>query len=281
MAFKTVVENLDDVDESFRPHYKETTDQTTQKKVFVIDLDGDVNVLPHTKALRSEAAGYRVKLRDIEGKYGKISAFEGMDHAEIVAKLDRIAELEAAAGGKLDDNKINAIVEGRIKAKMTPLERQLAQLTAERDGFKTQVDTMTAKDRQRTISDAVRTAAVAMKMQTEAVDDAIMYAERVMEVNEEGQVVVKDGVGFMPGLDPKSWLTDMQPKRPHWWGPSAGGGAGGNRGGNPGLADNPWTAENWNLTKQGQIYLKDQKRAEQMAQAAGTRIGGLPPAARK
>lgn len=277
MALKTALESLDEVDEVFREHYVESTDPKG-KKIFVLGLDGPIDPLPQVKSLRSEAGNYRIKLREAEAKYGKIAGFEGMDHAEVVAKLDRIAELEAANGGKIDDSKLNEIVEGRLKAKLAPVERERDGLRAENLTLKQDLDNFRKTEKERKIGDAVRQAAVAMKMEPTAVDDAIMYAERVMEVDETGNVVVKDAVGFTPGIDAKTWLGDMQAKRPHWWGPSAGGGGRGNAGGTAGdRGVNPWTAESWNMTLQGQILTTDPKKAERLAAAAGTKIGGVKP----
>lgn len=281
MAVKALVENLDDVDESLRSHYTETTDDKTKKKVFVLDLEGDTNLLPVVKTVRNEAAGYRTQLREVTDKYGKIKGFEGMDHAEIQAKLDRIAELEAANGGKLDEKTIDGIVEGRIKTKLAPVERERDALKTERDTLKNEIEGFRTNDRQRKIGDAIRAAATAMKMTPEAFDDAIMYGERVFEVSEQGHVTVKDNVGFTPGIDAKTWLGDMQSKRPHWWGPSQGGGAQGGGKGGAGDGTNPWTAENWNITAQNKIYTTDQKKAERMAVAAGTKLGGTKPATKK
>lgn len=279
MVMKTVLDTLDDIAEPLREHYKEIADsKDANKKIFVLDIEGSIDPLPGVKALRTENGGYRIKLRDAEAKYGKLEAFKDMDPAEVLAKLDRITELEAAAGGKLDDAAIEKIVEGRIKGKMGPLERQMAALAAERDGFKAKNDEYTQKEKTRMIGDSVRAAATALKLQPEAVDDAIMYAERVMEVNEQGEVVIKDAVGFTPGIDAKAWLGDMQAKRPHWWGPSAGGGAKGGGGGNGFLGGaNPFSFEGWNLTEQGKLFNTDKKRAEQLAAQAGTTVGGRKP----
>lgn len=282
MALKTVISTLEEVDEAFREHYVETADpKDATKKQYVLGIEGSIDPLPGVKALRTENGGFRIKLRDIETKYGKLKAFEDMDPAEVLAKLDRIAELEAAAGGKLDEAAIEKIVEGRIKTKISPLERTLAATAAERDGFKVQIGEFTAKEQRRMITDEVRTAARALKMLPEAEDDAVMLAERVMEISEDGVVSVKDKVGFTPGIDVKSWLTDMQAKRPHWWGPSGGGGSRGGAGGGGGGGKNPWTHENWNVTEQNAIIRADRKRADVMAVNAGTKVGGTKPAPKK
>jgi hypothetical protein len=283
MALKTVIASLDDVDEVFREHYVETKDPKDPAKVqFVLGIEGSIDPLPGVKALRTENGSFRIKLRDTEQKYGKLEAFKDMDPAEVLSKLDRIAELELAAGGKLDDKAIETIVESRIKTKTAPLERQLQTVTQERDTFKVQVEEFSTRDKKRLVEDDVRAAAVKMKMLPEAVEDAIMYADRVMEVNAEGVVSVKDKVGFTPGLDVASWLGDMQAKRPHWWPASAGGGGRGNSGGGNGVGGpNPWSNENWNITEQNRIYKEDKKKAEQLATNAGTKLGGTRPVAKK
>ncbi len=278
MAFQAVVENLDDLPENVREHYIEVEDKRTGKKVFVPDIAGDTNLLPVTRSLRDEAGRYRTQLRDVEQKYGKIKAFEGMDPTEVLAKMDRIAELEAANGGKLDEKQLETLVETRIKTKTGPLERQIQTLMAENTELKTQVDGFKGKERSRKITDAVREAATQAKMQPEAIEDAIMYAERVMDVDEEGRVSVKES-----GLAPRDWLMDMQPKRPHWWGPSVGGGSRGNAGtfGDSLGKENPFSHEHWNMTKQGEIYRADPKRAERLAAQAGTTVGGGRPRPQK
>lgn len=283
MALKTVIDKLDDVEEIFREHYVETVDPKTKAVQFVLGLEGSIDPLPQVKSLRTENGAYRIKQREMEAKYGKFDAFKDMDPAEILAKLDRIAELEAAAGGKLDEKQIEAIVEGRLKTKLSPLERErdkLAKENAEKDAKLAEYD---SRDRTRSIKESVTAAAIGLKMLPEAIDDAVMLAERVMEVNAEGGITVKDNVGFTPGLDAKLWLTDMQVKRPHWWGPSGGGGSRGNggllnlQGGN-----NPWANATWNVTEQNKIYTQDKKQAERLAASAGTKIGGTkPPASKK
>lgn len=205
----------------------------------------------------------------------KLAAWGSLDPAEALPKLDRIAELEQAAGGKLDDKAIDAIVEARIGTRVGPLNRQIETLTRERDEFKAANETYTAEKRSNTIRDAIRRQAVEDKVIPTAVDDLVLIAEREMDLDENGKVIVKGS-----GLSPKDWLNDQKKTRSHFWPASAGGGAGGNLGGGGG-ADNPWSAEGWNLTKQGEIVVADPARADALAKAAGTKVGGLKPIAKK
>ena len=204
-------------------------------------------------------------------------------HDDVQKSLDRIPELEAAAGGALDDAKIEEIVnrrvEGVIKSKLSPLERANkkllegnAELTTANEGF-------TVANTRRTIGDDVRRALVKAKVVPEAHDDALMLGERVFEVTEEGKVVTRDNVGVAPGLDAEGWLTEIQDKKPHWWPASISGGALGSRG--PGTAlggKNPWSPQSWNMTEQGR-YLRanGMEKAKRLAEAANSHVGAATP----
>lgn len=283
MVMKTVLAALDEVDEVLREHYVEQVNPTTKKPEFVLSIEGSIDPLPPVKILKSENAALRVKATDFEKKYGLLKVFEGMNHEEITATLARVAELEAAHGGKIDDKKIDELVNGRLQGKLAPVQRELDTTKAENTTLKAQVEANTTRERQRSIADAIREAATTTKMEPSAVEDAILQAERVMNVSDEGVVTTKDNIGILPGLDVKSWLIDvMQPKRPHWWGPSQGGGSRGNPGGQGGdTGNNPWTAAHWNMTEQGRIVNTDFKKAERMAVQAGTTIGGMKPLPKK
>lgn len=280
MALKTVVESLDDVDEAFRSEYKQVEDPVSKKKVYMVDLT-DVQALPDFTRMRTSLDKERNEHRATKEKFKPFAALG--DPAEVIAKLDKIPELEAAAEGKLDEGKINTIVESRVKAKLAPVER-------ERDQFKAQVvekDTViagyTAKERTTAIKGALGKAGREMKVLDTAAEDIELYGDRLFEVSEDGNVVTRDNVGVTPGLTPKQWLEDMQAKRPHWWGATSGGGAGGNRfGPNSGGAGNPWSAEGWNMTEQGKVLnTKGRAEADRLAKAAGTTVGGARPVKKK
>lgn len=270
MALKAILDSLEGVPEALHGEYVEKNGKY-ELQVEGMKTEGDVARVQ--EALRKEKNDFKA----YKDRYGVLG---DRKPDEILTQLDRIAELEAAAEGKLDDEKINKIVEGRVKQQIAPIVR-------ERDQYKTQlgekdqlIEGFTTKERTRTIHDAVRKAATGAKVLPEALDDALMLAERTFELTEDGKVVTKDGVGVTPGLGPDVWFTDLQKTRPHWWGQSSGGGAGGNRGG-VGGEKNPWSAENWNMTEQGKILVADRSKAEQLAKAAGTSIGGKRPEPKK
>jgi hypothetical protein len=272
MKLKPVVDNLDDVNSAFHELYTERGGKYEFTGVEGMKTQADVERVQ--TALAKERADHKT----VKDQLASITA--GRKPEEVVALLDKLPELEAAAAGKVDDEKLNGIVEVRIKSRLAPLERELGQVKttlAEKDQI---IDGFTKKDKTRMIHDAVRLAATGAKILPEALEDAILLADRIFEVDDAGKVVAKDNVGVTPGIDPSVWFTDLQPKRPHWWGASFGGGAGGNRQGQSG-AVNPWTHEHWNMTEQGKIYSASADRANQLAKQAGTTVGGQKPAPRK
>lgn len=206
---------------------------------------------------------------------------------ELQTKLDRIGELEALieAGKGADEKKLEELVakrlEGKIKSTTAPLERQLRQLAEERTALLAERDALVGEKKQRTVRDSIREAALAkdVNLRPEALEDALLLGERVFEITDDGKVLTRDNVGVTPGVDAKAWLQDLRDKRPHWWPESVGGGSRGARGGGaPGGADNPWSYEGWNLTKQGQ-FLREHgaEKSKKAAEAAGTSVGGPRP----
>lgn len=209
----------------------------------------------------------------------KLQAFDGMDAEELQTKLDRIAELEAAAGGKLDEGKINEMVEARLRSRTAPLERKITQLEQDLGTKDTEIKTFVQKEQTRTIHDHIRKAAKKANLLDSAIEDALVLGERVLTVNENNEVVTRDNVGTTPGVLPEVWLTELQSTRPHWWPESVGAGANGGKGLK--IGSNPFTAENWNMTEQGRIVRENPTKAAQLAKLAGTTIGGPKPALKK
>lgn len=269
MGLKAIVDNINDVEEPFRSLYTERNGKFEITGIEGMRTQADVDRL---------SSGLEKERNDHKATKARFAPLGDRKIEDVLSALDRLPELETMAAGKMDETKINDIVEGRIKSRLAPVER-------ERDALKGQVAERDAKlgefskeKTQRTIQDEVRKAITnSQGFVGTAMEDALLLAERVFEIDETtGRVVAKDGVGVTPGVDPTVWLTEIQPKRTHWWGNSQGGGAGGNRNGASG-GSNPFSADNWNMTEQSRIYQENPARAEQMAKSAGTSVGGLPP----
>lgn len=241
--------------------------------VFKILSAGSVKSKADTDRLQESL---RKEREDHKETKSKVSAFGDLDADEVLAKLDRIEELEAAAGDKIDDAKINEMVETRMKSKIAPIQRELEKANKEKSELSAKVTEYSVTEQRRTIHDSVRKAAKAEHIRDTAVEDALMMSERIFEIDESGNVVTKDGVGVTPGLDATVWLTEVKTSRPHWWPESQGAGArGGSDGKNHG--NNPFSHDGWSLTGQGNLIRENPERAAQMAKAVGTTIGGNKP----
>lgn len=271
MAIKLVYDTQDDIPEQYRDLYTERDGKFHLTGVEGMKSQADIDRLQ--SALTKERNDHK-ETRD------KLALFGDLNPDEVHAQLDRIPELEAAGADKLDQAKIDELVEARIRTKLAPVERERDKAIKERDEAKTEAENAKGEIRSRDIRAKLTDAALKAKVVDTALDDILMIGERAFELNEDGTVTVKDGMGATPGADPTMWLTEMQERRPHWWPPSEGGGSRGGNGGGGG-GDNPWRADQWNVTKQGQIYRENPERATQLAKQAGTTIGGLKPAASK
>ena len=204
------------------------------------------------------------------------------------ADLDRMEELEAAAGDKLDDAKIDELAtkraEGIVKTRVAPLERELKKLKADHEALQVSNTDLLGKANTRKREDTLRPLLTEAKVLPEHHEDVFLYAERHLEQTDDGKFIAREGVGgITAGATPKDWLMEMLDKRPGWLPGSQGGGA---RGSGPSGGflggPNPWSAENWNMTKQGE-YLKahGREKADAAAKSAGTSVGGQMPKARK
>lgn len=272
---KAFVAKLEDVEEGYRSLYTERNGRFELQ----VAIEGVEGVKSYSDFANLNEA-LRKERKDHKGVKDKLAPLGDRKIEDVVAILDRLPELEALAEGKVDDTKLNGLVEARLKTKLAPIERENATLKQQLQESTTLINGYKAKERKRTIDDAIRGAIAKEEgFVPTAVEDALMAANVLFDVNEDGAVLTRDDA-----MDPKSWLIAMQSKRPHWWGPSGGGGAGGSGGrggGGGGFANNPFTSEHWNLTEQGKLVNSDRDRAEKMAKAAGTSIGGKRPAPKK
>jgi hypothetical protein len=273
MKLKLTYSSADEIPANFKDLYEEQNGTFRFVAIEGLKTQEDINKI--TTGLEKE----RKEHKETKAKLGSILGDRTPE--DVLALLDRIPELEASAG-KIDDDKVNAIVESRVKVKVAPLERELTQLKTKVTESDQLIQTYQSKDKQRAIHDSVRQVASKMKVLDTAQEDVLMLAERMFEVNEDGTVTAKDGVGVTPGVTPDVWLSEMQQKRPHWWPPTVGGGGKGSGAGG-GLANNPFSAEHWNLTEQGNLVRNmGMEKATQIASSVGVDINRpVKPAIKK
>jgi len=270
---EAIYEKQDDIPKEYLPLFAEKNGKWELNGIKGIFTQANIDRIE--KGLTSERSDHKATKE-------KLSAWNGLDAAESMLKLDKYPELEALAEGKdMNDEKIEKIVESRFNTKMGPITRELDQLKElnlnlgnENEGFKVQ-------GVQRQIKDSILEASVKSNIVPTALQDVVMLAQSVFQINEEGKPRTKDNVGVTPGIDADVWLSEMQKTRPHWWQNSNGGGGQGNQGGNS-YGKNPWTKDHWNLTEQGRIVREEgMPKAQEYAKSADSRVGATGPTQKK
>ncbi|USL90048.1 hypothetical protein [Vibrio phage vB_VpaS_CHI] len=258
---------LDEIPENFRPLYTEQDGEFKLSKVVGLKTQTDINNLQG--ALTKERNDHK-SVRD-----NLNTLLNGRSLEEVQADLDRIPTLEASASGK----DLEQQLAGRLQQETAPLNREINKLKQELENANTQLGEYKQRETGRTITDAITTAGTKSKMLQEAMDDVAFMGRSIFELNENGDVVAKTGIpGVTPGISPEVWLTELKRNKPFYWPATQGAGGRGGKGGEGG--NNPFSAENWNLTEQGKMIQQDRSLAEQMASQAGTSIGGPRPKAK-
>lgn len=272
-----------EVEEGFRSLFSERGDQFVLTGITGIkpqaDFDNVQRALTHEKNNHKQT---KDRFRPITFNGASIVELNDDDLKPVIEAFDGYAELKAKAesAGKTDDAKINQLVEERLKGKLAPVERDLKAKTDALTAAAEKIAQFETEKRQRTIHDAVRQAITETKVgkfEPTAVDDALLLAERIFDVDDQGNVAIKDNVGYTPGVNAAEWLIEIADRKKHWFGETVGGEAKGAKL-NGKLGDNPWTANNWNKTKQGEFILANgEEKAKQAAAAAGSSIDAIYP----
>lgn len=277
---KDTHESEDEIPEAHRELFSERNGKWVFDGVKGIKSQGDVDRVQ--RSLETEREDHKQTKKKLKS-WTDLGEFD-----DVTGKLDRFPALEAAADGKLDDDKIQElaqkIADAKVNVETAPLKREKKQLADRVAELEAENKDHVSYRRGRELQDEVMPL-VAKSVIPEHHEDALMYAERHLERVEDSdgnvQFVSRDGVGVTPGLDGKLWLEEMLEKKPGWLPASQGSGAPGSRPGSSGGA-NPWTRENWNVTKQGQVLREHgPEKAEKLASAAGTTVGGGMPEAKK
>lgn len=282
VKLKTIYEKQEDIPEGFVDLYTDKNGKFELTAVEGVKTQADID--------RVNAALVKER-NDHKQAKEKLQAFGDIDPAILPTMQEELAEARArletlTTEGKLDEGKVEERITTAINRATGPINREKDSLARQLDTAKKAVADKEAEiaalnaDRQAEhVRLAIRDAVTGAKVPVlpTAVDDAVLVGERMFELV-DGKLVTKGDNGMTPGLSPAEWTKDMMERKPHWWPASQGGGAGGGRGGGTMLKDNPFTAEGWDITRQGQLYKESPEKAAQMAQRAGVKIGAVRPA---
>lgn len=274
MKLKLKYDNQEDIPEGYADLYSEKDGVWHLTGVEGMKTEEDTRKL--SKSLREEREAHK-KTKDKLAKLGG----DDVDIDEVVEQLDELEDLrarvEAGEGGKVDEEKLEELVEARVKRQLRPVERERDQLKSRNQELETENGTLHTTINNGTIESRLRELATAEKVVGSAMDDILFMGTHLFEVAEDGEIVAREGArGVEAGITPDVWLGDMKEKRPHWWPASQGGGAGGGAGG-AGAGSNPWSAKHWDLDAQAAMVQTDRAKAERLAKAAGSKIGAVRP----
>lgn len=275
MKLKLSYNSQEDIPNGYEALYTEKDGKWVLTGIEGMKTQEDITRL--SESLRKEREDHK-KVKDVLAKLGG----PDLDADALVEKLDEYEELklrvESGEGGKIDDKKVEELVEQRVQRRLAPVERERDRLKTRNTELESENGTLKGTITRGTVESELRRHATEGKVVTSALDDILDIGANIFEVAEDGAVVTKQGLRNVPaGVTPDVWLSDMKEKRPHWWPASQGGGAGGSGGGN-GTGVNPWTKDNWSIEAQAQLVRTDPGKADRLAKAAGVYVGAMSPA---
>lgn len=168
------------------------------------------------KAKNSELLGNQKKLKEeMATVNAALKRFDGIDPDAVSAILKRFSDDEEAK--LIADGKIDEVLNKRTERMQQAHQKEVSALRAQLDKFTGHV-----------LADAIRAAGNEAGIHTAAFEDAIARAQGVFSIDENGELVAREGALDSKGkpLSPKAWFADMKEAAPHWFPAPQGGGSG-------------------------------------------------------
>lgn len=243
------VDSLDSVDENLRGIYAETTDGKYQIRAdiaFQSDFERVRDTLTKERTSNKELTS---KVKDLQSR---LDAYDGLDATAV--KGMRV---------ELDNLKNNESDVNKIKSSKAELEIKFKELTAKFDELSKINETYLREKKTNTLREKARQALHQNGMPDYAIDDGLMYAERMLEMTDDGSVRVKHDNNlnsiYPEGVTVETWAGIIKKNKPHLFGGSIGGGAGGS--GSESAVFEDWTNTGMNgginLTKLAKAIRED------------------------
>ena len=211
------VDSLDSVDENLRGIYAETTDGKYQIRAdiaFQSDFERVRDTLTKERTSNKELTS---KVKDLQSR---LDAYDGLDATAV--KGMRV---------ELDNLKNNESDVNKIKSSKAELEIKFKELTTKFDELTKINETYLREKKTNTLREKARQALHQNGMPDYAIDDGLMYAERMLEMADDGSVRVKHDNNlnsiYPEGVTVETWAGIIKKNKPHLFGGSIGGGAGG------------------------------------------------------
>ena len=243
------VDSLDSVDENLRGIYAETTDGKYQIRAdiaFQSDFERVRDTLTKERTSNKELTS---KVKDLQSR---LDAYDGLDATAV--KGMRV---------ELDNLKNNESDVNKIKSSKAELEIKFKELTTKFEELSKINETYLREKKTNTLREKARQALHQNGMPDYAIDDGLMYAERMLEMTDDGSVRVKHDNNlnsiYPEGVTVETWAGIIKKNKPHLFGGSIGGGAGGS--GSESAVFEDWTNTGMNgginLTKLAKAIRED------------------------
>lgn len=185
----------------------------------------------HQEAIDKEVGGLKTKRDELLANERKLKdslkQYEGIDPERARKLEEQIAQSEEAR--LIADGKMDEVMNQRTERMRSEYERKLQESTQSTERYKSKAE----KADGHVMRNAIGQAASAVGLIDTAAEDAAYRAAQLFEVDEELNVVPKEGVGYDADGKPltmKSWLESMRDQAPHWFPQPKGSGSPGNNG---------------------------------------------------
>ena len=267
MALKFKLKSREEVPAELASFYVE------RDGAFLLDAEGAVE--------KSKLDEFRTNNVTLQKQLAELTQrFEGIEPDQVkalMAEKQKLEEEKLLNGSPhpsplpgAEREKIEKVVENRIKSMKADLEKQVAGLTTEREA-------LTARLVEIEINQGVTLAATKRGLRPTAIPDAVARARKVFQlVNGVPTAFEPDGKSVRYGRDGVTpmtldeWAEGLVTEAPHLFESSAGGGAvGHNSGGVGSVRKNPFKrGPEWNLTEQMRLQKIDPNLAARLKAAA-------------
>lgn len=221
MALKSVLDSLDDVDDTLRSHYAEKDGK------FLLNVEGLVpkerldSFRDNNIALKRERDEIKAARDELAAKYADV---------DLDAYNAAIAKQAAERDKKLiDAGKVEELFAERIGAMRAEHQKHLDTLAAEKSALEDDRRRIAGQLEGHVIENAIRDAASKTGVRPSAIEDVLLRGRQIYRVH-EGKAVPMDGdkVIFGKNGEPLSideWMTGLLDRAPHLFESSQGGGA--------------------------------------------------------
>lgn len=204
-----VVDKLDAVPEAQRGLYKQE-----EGGKYRLDVEGIEDNGPLKRALEAERDNVKAAKKELRDQAEKYKDIDPVRYRELMAKIDGDEELKLLSEGKHDE-----VFNRRTEKMRTSYETQLKQKDTEIEGERKKA----GRYRDKVLDNAVRSAATKAGIHAGAVDDALLRARSVFQLDEQDNAV-KLGEDKKPVLGPKGsvysvddWFEEMKEAASHWF----------------------------------------------------------------